>query len=293
MHLGMLLQMASDGMGERTAVGPRPGGITTAELALRSARPGHRPGRPGRPARGPGRPQLRGRAPGPVRGGPGQPALRARQLPAGRRPAPRPGASHGPGHRGGGRRGSPSGWDPSTGSSWSAGSSSWTCPSIPRWPRPIPTPATPTTSPCCSTPAAPPASPRPPCCAIATWPPTCCPPCEFAGAGEDEASISQRAAVPHRRCLLGAVVDLHRPPGGAHRVVRTPPVGRGGAGRGGHPRHGRAHHAQAHPRGGGRRRRRAPVAALAVLRRRPHAPGRHRAGHGRCCPTSASSTPTA
>ena len=40
MHVGMLLQMAADGMGERIALGSRSGGITMAELAERSRRAG-------------------------------------------------------------------------------------------------------------------------------------------------------------------------------------------------------------------------------------------------------------
>ncbi|MBA2280013.1 MAG: AMP-binding protein [Acidimicrobiia bacterium] len=40
MHLGMLLQMAADGMGGRVALGPRTAGITFAELAERAQRAG-------------------------------------------------------------------------------------------------------------------------------------------------------------------------------------------------------------------------------------------------------------
>ncbi len=40
MHVGMLLQMAADGMGERIALGSRSGGITMTELAERSRRAG-------------------------------------------------------------------------------------------------------------------------------------------------------------------------------------------------------------------------------------------------------------
>ena len=40
MHLGMLLQMAADGMGERTALGTRADGITMADLATRARRAG-------------------------------------------------------------------------------------------------------------------------------------------------------------------------------------------------------------------------------------------------------------
>jgi acyl-CoA synthetase (AMP-forming)/AMP-acid ligase II len=40
MHLGMLLQMAADGMGERVALGSRTGGIAMADLALRARRAG-------------------------------------------------------------------------------------------------------------------------------------------------------------------------------------------------------------------------------------------------------------
>ena len=40
MHVGMLLQMAADGMGERVALGSRTGGITMAELAARARRAG-------------------------------------------------------------------------------------------------------------------------------------------------------------------------------------------------------------------------------------------------------------
>ncbi|MGZ4710332.1 MAG: AMP-binding protein, partial [Acidimicrobiales bacterium] len=48
MHLGMLLQMAADGMGERIALGSRTGGITMAELAERAQRVGTvLAGRPG------------------------------------------------------------------------------------------------------------------------------------------------------------------------------------------------------------------------------------------------------
>ena len=36
MHLGMLLQMAADGMGERVALGSRAGGLTASELAARA-----------------------------------------------------------------------------------------------------------------------------------------------------------------------------------------------------------------------------------------------------------------
>src|SRR3546814_40248 len=39
-HLGMLLQMAADGAGERIALGSRSGGLTLAELGLRSQRAG-------------------------------------------------------------------------------------------------------------------------------------------------------------------------------------------------------------------------------------------------------------
>jgi acyl-CoA synthetase (AMP-forming)/AMP-acid ligase II len=48
MHLGMLLQMAADGMGERIALGSRAGGLTMAELAARAQRLGTvLAGRPG------------------------------------------------------------------------------------------------------------------------------------------------------------------------------------------------------------------------------------------------------
>jgi fatty-acyl-CoA synthase len=40
MHLAMLLQMAADGMGDRTAIGSRSGGLTMAELAQRAGRLG-------------------------------------------------------------------------------------------------------------------------------------------------------------------------------------------------------------------------------------------------------------
>lgn len=40
MHLGMLLQMAADGMGDRVAYGSRPGGVTFEELAARARRAG-------------------------------------------------------------------------------------------------------------------------------------------------------------------------------------------------------------------------------------------------------------
>jgi len=40
MHIGMLLQMAADGMGERIALGSRSGGTTVAELAARARRAG-------------------------------------------------------------------------------------------------------------------------------------------------------------------------------------------------------------------------------------------------------------
>ncbi len=40
MHLGMLLQMAADGMGDRVALGSRAGGVTMAELADRARRAG-------------------------------------------------------------------------------------------------------------------------------------------------------------------------------------------------------------------------------------------------------------
>jgi acyl-CoA synthetase (AMP-forming)/AMP-acid ligase II len=40
MHLGMLLQMAADGMGERIALGPRVGGITMTALSERARRAG-------------------------------------------------------------------------------------------------------------------------------------------------------------------------------------------------------------------------------------------------------------
>ena len=40
MHLGMLLQMAADGMADRTAIGPVGSGITMAELATRAQRVG-------------------------------------------------------------------------------------------------------------------------------------------------------------------------------------------------------------------------------------------------------------
>ena len=40
MHVGMLLQMAADGMGERIALGPLADGITMAELATRARRAG-------------------------------------------------------------------------------------------------------------------------------------------------------------------------------------------------------------------------------------------------------------
>ena len=40
MHLGMLLQMAADGMGDRVAIGSRIGGTTMAELAVRARRAG-------------------------------------------------------------------------------------------------------------------------------------------------------------------------------------------------------------------------------------------------------------
>jgi len=40
MHLGMLLQMAADGMEERVALGPRADGMTAFELALRAGRAG-------------------------------------------------------------------------------------------------------------------------------------------------------------------------------------------------------------------------------------------------------------
>lgn len=40
MHLGMLLQMAADGLGDRVALGPRPGGLTFAQLAERAQRAG-------------------------------------------------------------------------------------------------------------------------------------------------------------------------------------------------------------------------------------------------------------
>ncbi|MBW0106725.1 class I adenylate-forming enzyme family protein, partial [Pseudonocardia sp. KRD291] len=40
MHLGMLLEMASDGHGDRVALGPRAGGVTFAELGLRARRVG-------------------------------------------------------------------------------------------------------------------------------------------------------------------------------------------------------------------------------------------------------------
>src|SRR3546814_20121808 len=39
-HLGMLLQMAADGAGERIALGSRSGGLTLYELGLRSQRAG-------------------------------------------------------------------------------------------------------------------------------------------------------------------------------------------------------------------------------------------------------------
>ncbi len=41
MHLAMLLQMASDGMADRVAVGPREGGLTAQDLGARAARLGH------------------------------------------------------------------------------------------------------------------------------------------------------------------------------------------------------------------------------------------------------------
>ncbi|MGO8870727.1 MAG: class I adenylate-forming enzyme family protein [Acidimicrobiales bacterium] len=40
MHVGLLLQMAADGMGERIALGPRSNGVTMAEMASRARRAG-------------------------------------------------------------------------------------------------------------------------------------------------------------------------------------------------------------------------------------------------------------
>ena len=102
---------------------------------------------------------------------------------------------------------------------------------------------------------------------------------EFAGAGEDEATIVSRPAVPHRRDLLGAVGHLRGSPGGAPRGVRPGRVGGHRAGRGRHPRHGRADHAEPDPRRDRGRRRRPAHVAGAVLRRRSDAGAGHRAGH--------------
>ena len=90
----------------------------------------------------------------------------------------------------------------------------------------------------------------------------------------------QRAAVPHRRNLVGAVVDLLRAPGRPPRDVRAANLGRPGAGRVGDPRHGGPHHAQPHPRGDRRRRRWDPVVAVALVRRGADAAVGDRAGDG-------------
>ena len=65
----------------------------------------------------------------------------------------------------------------------------------------------------------------------------------------------QRAAVPHRRGVLGAVDHLRRPPGRAARELRPELLGADGPERVVHPRDGRADDAQPHPRRGRGRRR--------------------------------------
>ena len=138
---------------------------------------------------------------------------------------------------------------------------------------------------CCCSPAGPPVSPRRRCCDTSNLASYILMTVEFAGAGEDEATIVSRPAVPHRRDLLGAVGHLCGASDRAPRGVRPGRVGGHRADRGRHPRHGRADHAQPDPRRDRGRRERPAHAAGALLRRRSDAGAGHRAGHGACCPT--------
>ena len=103
---------------------------------------------------------------------------------------------------------------------------------------------------------------------------------EFAGAGEDEAAI---VSVPpyHIAGISSVLSSTYSGRRVVHLETFEPRVWVDVVrAEGGHPRHGGPDHAQPHPRRGGRGRGRAPVAAVALLRRRPDAAGRHRAGHG-------------
>ena len=89
----------------------------------------------------------------------------------------------------------------------------------------------------------------------------------------------ERPAVPHRVGVIGAVHHLHGPAGGAARELRCQAVGAARARRVRHPRHGRADDAQPHPRRRRGRRWGPAVDALARLRRWPDAAAGRRAGH--------------
>ena len=92
----------------------------------------------------------------------------------------------------------------------------------------------------------------------------------------------QRAAVPRGRRGQRAVERLRRPAARLPAVVHAGGVAHHGAHRGDHQRHGRAHDAGPGRRPARRRRaRHHPDAALAGLRRRPHADLGARAGAGR------------
>ena len=169
MHLGLVLDMAQSGFGDRTAV--TAGGTGPSPMPSWPSAPGRR--RPGSPSSGVPAVILSEREPrrlpgGPLRGGRGRHPVHPAQLPTGRR------AAGGPDRRPPGRlphlrggapaRGRPGLCPPSRDAFLDSLAGSGR--------RAAPDRRTPSSRACSSTPAGPPRRPRPPCCATDTSCPT-------------------------------------------------------------------------------------------------------------------------
>ncbi len=110
---------------------------------------------------------------------------------------------------------------------------------------------------------------------------------EFAGCRRGRGGDRQRAAVPHRRDLRGAVVALRRSPRRLPARRSTPAQWVDAVRvRADHPRHGRAHDARPHPRRGRRRRGAAPHACAPSPTAAARCRRRSSSGRWRPCPTS-------
>ena len=131
-------------------------------------------------------------------------------------------------------------WRPArSSSSWRAPGASRAAPSG-RW--------TPTPSRSCSSPAARPARPRPPCCATSTWSPTSSARVEFGAAAEEDAALV--SVPPYHVAGMAAIAELGLL-GPAHRAaaeLQRRGLARAGAPRARHQRLRGADHARAHRR---------------------------------------------